>query len=164
MVHNGGTQLKPIGKAPSYLVIRSHSYCFRVRVPLDLIGRVGKFEIRCSLRTGSLKVAKQRAGMLAGMTRNLYKLIKRNVKSTLKDIDEILKLYKSWCVDGTIYAGFEGEELESVNRALDGFNKSPDIVNRYGEIYTRRERLRLDLVSGSSPEIEDSFQCRFLKD
>jgi hypothetical protein len=44
--------MKPITGSPSYLIRNPYSYCFRMKVPKDLQGIVGKKEIRYSLHTG----------------------------------------------------------------------------------------------------------------
>jgi hypothetical protein len=43
---------------PSYLVRKPSSWCFRIRIPLDLQSVIGKKEWRYSLKTGSIAEAK----------------------------------------------------------------------------------------------------------
>ena len=50
-----------ISKSPSYLIRNPYTYCFRMNVPKDLQPYIGKKELRYSLRTGYLGVAKQKA-------------------------------------------------------------------------------------------------------
>lgn len=51
--------------SPSYVYLGPYGYIFRLRIPLDLRGIIGKTEYRCSLRTASLKDARHRARLLA---------------------------------------------------------------------------------------------------
>lgn len=64
-------------KSPSYLVRNPHSYCFRLIVPKDLQSTMGKKELRYSLKTGYLDIAKQRARLLAGQVRLIFRLLRR---------------------------------------------------------------------------------------
>ena len=59
-------------KSQSYLVRNPSSYCFRLVVPPDLRGTVGRRELRYSLRTGSIAVAKIRARYMAGRIQVLF--------------------------------------------------------------------------------------------
>jgi hypothetical protein len=52
--------------ALTYLTRRGAVYWFRMAVPLDLVGRVGRREIKISLRTCSLDVARLRCQRLGG--------------------------------------------------------------------------------------------------
>lgn len=61
-----------IAKSPSYLIRNTSSYCFRMCVPKDLKPIVGKTELRYSLRTGSLSVAKHRARNMACYVQSLF--------------------------------------------------------------------------------------------
>ena len=52
-----------IGKGPSYLTFRRGAYYFRQRVPSDLVGVLGKRELRYSLRFARSLTAARRAAM-----------------------------------------------------------------------------------------------------
>jgi hypothetical protein len=58
--------MNPSGKSPSYIIRNPYSYCFRLKVPIDIQGWVGKKEFRYSLKTGYLGTAEVRARYLAG--------------------------------------------------------------------------------------------------
>jgi integrase len=73
---DGVNTMKPISKSPSYLIRNPHSYCFRLIVPKDLIKFVGKTELRYSLRTGYIGVAKQKARYLAGQIQYLFQYLR----------------------------------------------------------------------------------------
>ncbi len=51
-------------RSPSYLVHTAYSYYFRMNVPRDLQVLIGRKELRRSLRTGYLGVAKSKARLL----------------------------------------------------------------------------------------------------
>ncbi|MDB4442264.1 tyrosine-type recombinase/integrase [bacterium] len=63
-------------KSPSYLIRNPHSYCFRLTVPKDLQKFVGKTELRYSLKTGYIGVAKQKARYLAGQVQYLFQYLR----------------------------------------------------------------------------------------
>lgn len=58
--------------SPSYLIRNKHSYCFRMRVPEDLCDIVGKKELRYSLKTGYLGIAKTKARFLAAKVQLMF--------------------------------------------------------------------------------------------
>lgn len=58
--------MKPATRCPSYLYRNPHSYCFRIRVPSDIQPVLAKKELRYSLQTGYLVLAKQKTRYLAG--------------------------------------------------------------------------------------------------
>ena len=64
-------------RPPSYIIWTPHSYCFRLRVPIDLQGIIGKTELRYSLKTGSLRDAKTKARLIAGQIQRLFKRLRR---------------------------------------------------------------------------------------
>ncbi len=45
--------MRHIGKSPSYLIRNPYSYCFRMKVPTDLQGVIGRKELRYSVKTGN---------------------------------------------------------------------------------------------------------------
>jgi len=61
---------------PTYLYHCPYGYYFRLRVPLDLKGYVGKTELRYSLRTNTLSEAKSKARLLAGKTQHLFSTLR----------------------------------------------------------------------------------------
>jgi hypothetical protein len=69
--------MKPSSRSPSYIVRNPYSYCFRMNVPADLQRFVGKKELRYSLKTGYLGVAKEKARVLSGRIQLLFKLLRR---------------------------------------------------------------------------------------
>ncbi len=38
--------MKPLGRSPSYIIRNKYSYCFRMKVPIDMQAYIGKKELR----------------------------------------------------------------------------------------------------------------------
>ena len=93
--------------AQNYLVLNQSGYYFRIVVPVDLRDTFGLKEIRRSLKTGILGLAKEKARLLAGKIQQMFRtlregkmtaekldqkkiqeLVDRHVKETLEYIDE----------------------------------------------------------------------------
>ena len=71
--------MKQITRSPSYLIRNPHSYCFRINVPKDIQPYVGKKELRRSLRTGYMSVAKQKARQMAAEFQMMFQGIREMV-------------------------------------------------------------------------------------
>ncbi len=63
--------------SPSYLVRNAHSYCFRLIVPKDLKKFVGKTELRYTLGTGYLGIAKKKSRFLAGQVQFIFQVLRK---------------------------------------------------------------------------------------
>jgi hypothetical protein len=85
------------GSASSYLVRNPYSYCFRIKVPPDLQGPVGKKELRYSLKTGYRTIAKEKAHYLAGKVLFIFRFLRRyeGMLNTMPDdlIQDLVKQY-----------------------------------------------------------------------
>ena len=100
MKHNNGS--------PSYLVRNPYSYCFRIKVPKDLQKFVGRKELRYTLKTGYLGVAKQKARFVAAQVQLIFKFLRKGgglltklseetiqklvhqyIKTAIKDLDKL---------------------------------------------------------------------------
>ena len=69
-------------------------YIFRLKIPNDLRGIVGKCEFRYSLRTGSLRIAKQRSQYISSYLHQLFsRLRSREVELSQDQINELVKGY-----------------------------------------------------------------------
>ncbi len=89
---------------PTYLVRNPHSYCFRMNVPRDLQPYVGKKELRYSLETGYLGVAKFKARYVASHVQLLFRYIRRNRAIMGKFLeDQIPVLVKQYIKDRLEY-------------------------------------------------------------
>ena len=67
----------PLNCSPSYLCKTPYSYCFRIRIPWDLQDRIGKKELRYSLKTGYLPEAKSKARLMAGQVQRLFRHMRK---------------------------------------------------------------------------------------
>lgn len=82
-----------IHRSPAYLSRNKHGYCFRIKVPDDIKSYVGKKELRYSLKTGYLGVAKTRARFIAGNVQMLFGAIRQRgsrLKKLSPDVVNIL--------------------------------------------------------------------------
>ncbi|NLZ16831.1 MAG: hypothetical protein GX087_03745, partial [Desulfobulbaceae bacterium] len=72
----------------------SSGYIFRLRVPVDLKPIVGKGELRYSLRTGSLRVAKLRTRSIAAYIQQLFMRLRSNMTElTQEQISQLVRQY-----------------------------------------------------------------------
>ncbi len=77
----------------NYLVLNQSGYCFRIVVPFDLRELVGLREIRRSLRTGTLGLAKEKARLLAGKIQRLYRALRADNIMDQKKIQKLVNGY-----------------------------------------------------------------------
>ncbi len=59
--------MNPLSKSPSYIIRNPYSYCFRMKVPIDIQGWISKKELRYSHKTGYLGIAKQKVPSALGL-------------------------------------------------------------------------------------------------
>ena len=85
--------MRPVTKTPRYLIRNHYSYCFRMAVPKHLQKLVGKKELRYSLKTGYLGVAKYKARLLAGQVQHVFKSLRtREVRLSVLSDEQIQNL------------------------------------------------------------------------
>ena len=96
--------MRHLSRSPHYLVRNPHSYCFRANVPKDLQHLVGKTELRYSLRTGYVGVARARAQIIATQVHQIFAYLRRDVRklSGLSDekIQELVQQYLKGYIEG----------------------------------------------------------------
>jgi hypothetical protein len=88
---DGVEQMKPKNGTSSYLVRNPFSYCFRMKVPKDLQKFVGRKELRYTLKTGYLGVAKQKARFVAGQVQLIFKFLRKGGGLLAKLSKEIIQ-------------------------------------------------------------------------
>lgn len=89
-------------------------YIFRLKIPNDLKGIVGRCEFRYSLQTGSLRIAKQRAQSISSYLHQLFgKLRSRELELSQ---DQIVALVHGWSLLILVYALTYRRDVESVGR------------------------------------------------
>ena len=117
-----------IGRSPSYLVRNPHSYCFRMMVPPDLKPLIGKKELRFSLKTGYLGLAKSKARALAGQFQSHFRHLRRVMNFDELTEGQIEKL--SMMMVGAVSVFHEMVRInrdepvsdEQVDRAIENLN------------------------------------------
>ncbi len=88
-----------LSKSPSYLVRNAYSYCFRMYIPNDLQSLIGKKELRRSLKTGYLGLAKSKARLYAGRMQLLFRYLRGNERLKTMDQDELNKALNSYIAE-----------------------------------------------------------------
>lgn len=69
-------------------------YIFRLKIPLDLKPIVGKTEFRYSLRTGSLRIAKQRTRCISAYLQQLFMTLRTDMTElTQEQINQMVQQY-----------------------------------------------------------------------
>ena len=150
--------MKTALRSPCYLVRNPYSYCFRMIVPKDLRKFVGKTELRYTLRTGYLGIAKNKAKYLAGQVQLIFRYLRKEYKilSQLLD-DQIQKLVhqfiktsiKDW--DKIFYEDFD----EQINpRPFDDARSLKNYIELLDNI---RDDLILNLNLGDYSMLEKSI-------
>jgi integrase len=113
--------------SPAYLVRNLHSWCFRLIVPLPLRWVVGKRELRYSLKTGAIGIAKRKARFLAGRVQFIFQLLQRGWQGmgelTQDQIQLLIGNYikKSIADMDQVFLDQRGEE-ERPYQDIEGFN------------------------------------------
>ncbi len=81
------------GYLMDYILQRPSGYYFRLMVPSDLKALIGISEIRRTLKTGSLSLAKERACLLSGRLKKLFRKLRcRNIyRTSLNSTQYIIK-------------------------------------------------------------------------
>jgi hypothetical protein len=79
--------------ALTYLVRRGSVYWFRMAVPLDLVERIGRRELKASLRTSSLVVARPRCQSLGSAMLQLIARMRGMPELSQKTIQDLARRY-----------------------------------------------------------------------
>jgi len=90
--------------AQSYLILNQSGYYFRIIVPVDLRSMIGMREIKRSLKTGVLGLAKEKARLLAGKIQRLYRALREDKMSQLdqKKIQELVHTHVTMALTWSI--------------------------------------------------------------
>jgi hypothetical protein len=106
--------MRQINKSPTYLIRNSYSYCFRMIIPKDLQPAFGKKELRYSLKTGYLGVAKQKARYIAGQVQSIFRILRKGSYAMVNlSEDQVKKLVGTYIK----------QSLERINNL---FNDEPE--------------------------------------
>ena len=89
--------MKRLKKTGHYLVHTPHSFCFRVNVPKDLQRLVGRRELRYSLKTGYIGVARVKAQIIAAQVHQIFECLRKGGRRltdlTDEKIQELVQQY-----------------------------------------------------------------------
>lgn len=168
--------LKLVAKSPTYLVRNPYSYCFRIRVPKNLQKALGKKELRYSLKTGYLGLAKTKARYIAGRIQLLFislrkggtalsqlsndkirDLVKQYIKESIERWDEkFLGVFD----DDHPSAFVDGQTFHSYYNELDSIKEDLVLNINLGD-YTMLETTVAHLLEENGIEVDtDSLEYR----
>ena len=96
--------MKPLNKTAHYLVRNPHSFCFRINVPKDLQRVVGRRELRYSLKTGYVGVARVKAQIIAAQVHEVFNCLRKGgrrlAELTDEKIQELVQQYLTEYIEG----------------------------------------------------------------
>ncbi|MCP3876483.1 MAG: site-specific integrase [Desulfobacteraceae bacterium] len=87
----------------SYLIQNKSGYCFRIAVPTDLRNIIGLTEIRRSLRVGTLTIAREKAWIISGKIRRLFRWLKERLSNGFRmklNKDKVNQIINKYIQDG----------------------------------------------------------------
>lgn len=85
--------------ASPHLVRRGNTFHFRIAVPRELVARIGKVEIKTTLRTSDLLTAKQRGRVLSSAIEALFEEVRRMPELTRQHVERRVTAYFQDCLD-----------------------------------------------------------------
>jgi basic membrane lipoprotein Med (substrate-binding protein (PBP1-ABC) superfamily) len=107
--------MKTFKKSPHYLVRNAHSYCVRVNVPKDLQRFIGRQELRYSLKTGYLGVARGKAQTISAQIHQVYTFLRQGGTElavlTDEQIQELVQQYLKQYIEKLESRHFDGGGL-----------------------------------------------------
>jgi hypothetical protein len=110
--------MKPLKRSPHYLVRNPYSYCFRVYVPKDLQRLVGKKELRYTLKTGYVGVARVKAQLIAAQVRQVFLILRKGGRRmadlTDNKIKEMVQQYLKGYIDGLESRYYEDDPRSTI--------------------------------------------------
>jgi integrase len=85
--------------ASPHLVRRGNTFHFRIAVPRELVARIGKVEIKTTLKTSDLLTAKQRSRVLSTAIEALFEEVRRMPELTRQHVERRVQAYFQDCLD-----------------------------------------------------------------
>ena len=159
-----------ISRSPSYLVRNPYTYCFRMCVPKDLQQYIGRKELRYSLKTGYLGVAKNKARLLAGFYQYCFGKLREEIRVKKLSDKDIKHLSVAMC--RSLFDKFEkarvigGKNLEDklpTMLSLTTFMIEPLKRSLVTSDYSGVKSVLRDLLTKEDYEIdEESFEFKKL--
>ena len=122
--------MKPLRRSPHYLVRNPHSYCFRANVPKDLQRLVGRRELRYSLKTGYVGIARVKAQMIAAQVRQIFACLRKGRKMVdLSDerIQDLVQQYLKKYLEGLESRYYRGDLNSAIQDRGDFYQYLGDL-------------------------------------
>jgi integrase len=85
--------------AQTHLVRRGNTFHFRIAVPRELVARVGRGEIKTTLRTTDPLTARQRSRVLSSAIEALFEEVRRMPELTRQHVERRVREYFQDCLD-----------------------------------------------------------------
>lgn len=85
--------------AQTHLVRRGNTFHFRIAVPRELVARVGRCEIKTTLRTTDPLTARQRGRVLSSAIEALFEEVRRMPELTRQHVERRVRKYFQDCLD-----------------------------------------------------------------
>jgi hypothetical protein len=85
--------------AQTHLVRRGNTFHFRIAVPRELVARVGRSEIKTTLRTTDPLTARQRSRVLSSAIEALFEEVRRMPELTRQHVERRVREYFQDCLD-----------------------------------------------------------------
>jgi uncharacterized coiled-coil DUF342 family protein len=85
--------------AQTHLVRRGNMFHFRIAVPRELMARVGKSEIKTTLRTTDPLTARQRSRVLSSAIEALFEEVRRMPELTRQHVERRVQAFFQDCLD-----------------------------------------------------------------
>ena len=159
--------MRRTSRSPSYLIRTPYSYYFRMNVPIDLQKFVGKTELRYTLATGYIGIAKSKARLLAGHVQEFFRRLREIIKLdelTDEQIVDVVNRYFRNFLDGleqirvepgTFVQGNAFGKVNQINQSVCKGAKTALAECDYSYVWTfvtdvlKREGLEIDKFSGT---------------
>ncbi|HDR14572.1 MAG TPA: DUF3258 domain-containing protein [Desulfobacteraceae bacterium] len=124
--------MRTVKKSPHYLVRNAHSYCVRVNVPKDLQRFIGRRELRYSLKTGYLGVARGKAQIISAQIHQVYSFLRKEGAKlavlTDEQVQELVQQYLKQYIESLESRYFEEDSPLQTRADFDGYVGTLDAV------------------------------------
>ena len=140
-------------RSPSYIAQNQFGFCFRMHIPRDPKNRMGKKELRLSLKTGNLSKAKVRARCLAGSIQFLFNEFgQENLflkKLAPKRVNDLIKQYRDQAIeDAKRPANRNHEDLSRWDYYMREVETEDDLYTFMHELSSLEDWYKFKAVTG----------------
>jgi integrase len=145
--------MQPLKRSPHYLVRNPHSFCFRVNVPKDLQRVVGRRELRYSLKTGYVGVARVKAQIIASQVHQIFRCLRKGgrrlAELTDEKIQELVQQYLKKSIENLESRHYEEDPRGTIQ-------DREDFTRYLGELDSIKDDIILYLGTGDYETVERS--------